>query len=246
MKFINPGYGKKESSASVQEAPARYGGQKPKSTSPLILTSDKKTYWNLKLLMSLDWKVFEELTGEVFKGLGYRIELTPFGADDGIDLLLYEEEEMEPYAAVQCKSWTNRVIGVKEIRELLGAMVHRKLNHGVFVTTNNFSNEARSFAFGKTIELVDGPAFLENILKVEQAVEVDLLTKIKNKDCFIPTCPTCGTKMVLRTAKKGTRAGNQFYGCRNYPRCRRTYPIPKEPKVEKIMSAEKTWVNPCT
>ena len=33
-------------------------------------------------------------------------------------------------------------------------------------------------------------------------------------------CPKCGGKLVLRTAHKGERAGKQFYGCENYPKCR--------------------------
>jgi len=35
-------------------------------------------------------------------------------------------------------------------------------------------------------------------------------------------CPKCGSELVLRTAKKGANAGNQFYGCSNYPKCRYT------------------------
>ena len=35
----------------------------------------------------------------------------------------------------------------------------------------------------------------------------------------IPTCPKCGSPMVLRTAKRGSRRGTQFWGCSNYPRC---------------------------
>ena len=33
-------------------------------------------------------------------------------------------------------------------------------------------------------------------------------------------CPRCGNKLVLRTAKKGPNAGNQFYGCAAFPKCR--------------------------
>lgn len=36
------------------------------------------------------------------------------------------------------------------------------------------------------------------------------------------TCPRCGGKLVLRTAKRGDRVGKQFYGCSNYPRCNYT------------------------
>lgn len=35
-----------------------------------------------------------------------------------------------------------------------------------------------------------------------------------------PVCPKCGIPMVLRTAKSGARAGQHFYGCPNYPKCR--------------------------
>ncbi len=35
-------------------------------------------------------------------------------------------------------------------------------------------------------------------------------------------CPVCGAKLVLRTAKKGNNAGNQFLGCSAFPKCRYT------------------------
>lgn len=40
-----------------------------------------------------------------------------------------------------------------------------------------------------------------------------------------PLCPRCGTPMMLRTAKRGARAGSTFYGCVNFPRCRQTRAI---------------------
>lgn len=33
-------------------------------------------------------------------------------------------------------------------------------------------------------------------------------------------CPKCGGRLILRTAAKGANAGNQFYGCSNFPKCR--------------------------
>jgi restriction system protein len=33
-------------------------------------------------------------------------------------------------------------------------------------------------------------------------------------------CPRCGSQMVLRTARQGPNAGNQFWGCSEYPRCK--------------------------
>ena len=37
-----------------------------------------------------------------------------------------------------------------------------------------------------------------------------------------PMCPKCEVEMVRRTATKGERSGQPFYGCPNYPKCRET------------------------
>lgn len=42
-----------------------------------------------------------------------------------------------------------------------------------------------------------------------------------SKDIVTPMlCPRCGSSLVLRTAKEGSNAGKQFYGCISYPHCR--------------------------
>lgn len=37
-----------------------------------------------------------------------------------------------------------------------------------------------------------------------------------------PQCPQCGKAMRLRTAKQGSNAGSQFWGCSGYPECKGT------------------------
>jgi endonuclease YncB( thermonuclease family) len=39
------------------------------------------------------------------------------------------------------------------------------------------------------------------------------------------SCPVCSSTMVLRTARQGRNAGNQFLGCSRYPACRATRPV---------------------
>jgi hypothetical protein len=36
----------------------------------------------------------------------------------------------------------------------------------------------------------------------------------------VPKCPKCGSEMVNRRALKGANAGNLFWGCSTYPKCR--------------------------
>jgi DNA-binding helix-hairpin-helix protein with protein kinase domain len=40
-----------------------------------------------------------------------------------------------------------------------------------------------------------------------------------------PLCPSCGSRMVRRLARRGRNAGNHFWGCSRYPSCTGTRPI---------------------
>lgn len=44
--------------------------------------------------------------------------------------------------------------------------------------------------------------------------------KARNDPSAKRKCPKCGRKMVLRTSKRGEKAGSQFWGCSAYPKCR--------------------------
>jgi restriction system protein len=44
----------------------------------------------------------------------------------------------------------------------------------------------------------------------------------KQSTSSIPACPVCSNPMVMRSAKKGGKTGNTFWGCSNYPRCKGT------------------------
>ena len=45
-----------------------------------------------------------------------------------------------------------------------------------------------------------------------------------------PDCPDCGSGMIRRTAHRGPNAGNDFWGCSDYPECTGTRPIPSAPE----------------
>ena len=38
----------------------------------------------------------------------------------------------------------------------------------------------------------------------------------------VTICPKCGAALIKRLAKRGAMAGNAFYGCASYPKCRYT------------------------
>ena len=49
-------------------------------------------------------------------------------------------------------------------------------------------------------------------------VEPEIIEKPQSKEELI--CPLCGAKLELKTARYKTHAGQKFYGCSNYPKCK--------------------------
>lgn len=50
---------------------------------------------------------------------------------------------------------------------------------------------------------------------------------VQNANVPERVCPQCGARLVLRTARRGENAGNQFWGCSSFPKCRFTENLPK-------------------
>ena len=163
-------------------------------------------------LQSIDWKDFEDLVGEAYQRKGYSVtESGGGGADGGVDLVLKKDDEK---ILVQCKHWRAVKIGVKIIRELYGVVTAEGATGGIVITSGQFTREARDFASRKPIELIDGNQLQRLIAGVQKnpGRTADVLTEVP--------CPLCGAEMVLRTAKKGARAGEKFWGCATFPKCR--------------------------
>jgi four helix bundle suffix protein len=47
-----------------------------------------------------------------------------------------------------------------------------------------------------------------------------------------PACPVCGQPMLLRTARKGPKTGQPFWGCSGYPDCRGTLAVSPSEKSD--------------
>lgn len=63
-------------------------------------------------------------------------------------------------------------------------------------------------------DFVEKGGFTENLY----AIRIRARDKAKNANA--PTCPECGSPMRLRKAKTGPKAGEQFWGCSQFPNCK--------------------------
>lgn len=100
---------------------------------------------------------------------GIRAEATSLGADGGIDIKLYQDDSGNPTSIVQCKAWNSKQVGVKEIREFLGVMTHEKITKGFYMTSGEYSLDAKETALSNKITLINGEMFLVMINRLSVA-----------------------------------------------------------------------------
>ena len=186
-------------------------------------SSKRSGQFTADLLKELEWKRFEQLVEGYFAKTGWETRPNRIGADGGVDVHLIKPGQPGIAAVVQCKSWQTYNVGVKPVRELFGVMAADRVPEGFFVTTGDYSGEARSFAAGKPMTLIDGRDLLKRLESLPPEIQTDLYSRITAGDYTTPTCPQCGVKMVRREAGKGRGIGNEFWGCPSYPRCRQTF-----------------------
>jgi restriction system protein len=176
---------------------------------------------SLDSLHDLPWKHFEDVIGEAYRRQGYHVEeMLGGGADGGVDLRLRKNGNV---VVVQCKRWRGKPVPVQVVRELYGVMIDRRASAAKVVATTSFTPDAVAFAKGKPIELVDSNALLRLVRDVQTTGRIT--TSSDEPDHLTPNCPSCKTPMVMREARRGAHAGEKFWGCKNYPKCRCTRPL---------------------
>lgn len=167
-------------------------------------------------IRSLDWRNFEELVAEAYRRKGFKVtENRGAGSDGGIDIRLEKNGNVH---LVQCKQWRSQKVGVKVVREMYGIMTAENASSVIIITSGAFTREALSFASNKRIDLVGGSQ-LEALLSQVQSPQIDERIDLVGVS---DQCPNCGSKLVLKTAKRGARKGSKFFGCSSFPKCRYT------------------------
>lgn len=165
----------------------------------------------IESLRAMTWQNFESFVGEAYRRQGYIVdEVGGSAPDGGIDLVLHREGAK---TVVQCKRWKSTRVGVALIREFFGVTVAEKAERGIFVTSGTFTPDAVVFAHGKPLELIDGTRLAAMVAGLQPG-------QSKPAQAALPVCPKCGGEMVRRLAKRGADAGQEFWGCLRFPKCR--------------------------
>jgi restriction system protein len=201
---------------STKAKPKRIGllASTPKQN-PTI-TSERSVSWNKQVFADIEWRRFEAVCESLFAQSGFKTKSQSHGADGGVDVWMYSAHAEGPVSIAQCKHFRSKEVDVKLIREFFGVMSSHKLQRGTFVTTSTFTADAQKFANENGINALDGDKLLKLITTRTPEQQKELLDIAYEGEYSIPTCASCGIKLVERVAKADQK---KFWGCSNYPKC---------------------------
>jgi len=101
---------------------------------------------------------FENVCQVLVEKMGFSTKTTKASGDGGIDLIAFNHQPLlSGKYIIQCKRYAGSV-GEPIIRDLYGVVMSERANKGILMTTGHFTKSAISFAAGKPLELIDGPA----------------------------------------------------------------------------------------
>jgi len=109
---------------------------------------------------------FERLICRLLDSMAFRTELTKISGDGGIDIIaVLDKPIIGGKYLFQCKRYApDNLVGASAVRDFCGAVSADRVVKGIFITTSDFTPQAREFADKAGIELIDA-AKLKTLLR---------------------------------------------------------------------------------
>ncbi len=120
---------------------------------------DENTYkleWTPALLQRLDDQEFQKVVAELFRRLGYHVDIVGTGGPDkGVDIFAEKKIPVKEVLAIQCKR-QEKAVTVEKIREYSALYNLHDVNSVVVVTSSTFTTPAREESERLKVRLMDG------------------------------------------------------------------------------------------
>ncbi len=145
----------------------------------------------LQKLKEVDSYKFEEIVLDLLIKIGYggskeeAKERTQKTNDEGIDGIINEDKLGLDKIYIQAKRWKDSPVGRPVVQAFVGALDGHGASKGIFITTSNFTKEAKEYVerlTSKKIILIDGYKLAEYMIDFNVGVTVQELYEIKRID----------------------------------------------------------------
>ena len=134
---------------------------------------------------------FEHLVVDLLVKMGYggsfanSAQVTKYVHDDGIDGIIYEDKLGLDKIYIQAKRYKfDNTVGKPQIQQFSGALDEQKATKGVFITTSNYSKEAKQYVekLNKKIVLIDGQELARYMIEYNVGVSTKQVYEVKRID----------------------------------------------------------------
>jgi restriction system protein len=119
----------------------------------------------------MDGKTFEKYLKVFFGKLGYKVERTRSIGDYGADLVATNNGVK---TAIQAKRYKRRV-GTEAVQEAVASRGYYNCDKAMVVTNSCFTNQAKTLAWRKKVELWDRSILVKNLLEIKNSEEASKL-----------------------------------------------------------------------
>jgi restriction system protein len=184
---------------------------------------------------------FEMLVALIYQRQGYRVSMVAgLSGGRGGDFTLARKAER---ILVQCKKLSqDHRIPVERVRELQEAMITAGVTRGLYVASCGFSWDARNFAKGKGITVINARTLDALISAARKTPDEDLLAVSEWAPALMskvqltpPKCPSCEAEMDQLSVSAGS-----VWVCSQRPECRGRRSARKYQKPTPAPAAEKS------
>ncbi|MDY5348934.1 MAG: restriction endonuclease [Candidatus Ventricola sp.] len=118
-------------------------------------------YDDLNEIYNLSPKDFEDMVANLYRHLGFNVTQTPYINDGGKDAIL-SKDGIRYF--LECKRYSpDAQIGRPMLQKLFAAMNEGHVEHGIFITTADFSKTAYEYGTRYGIQTINGQALVELI-----------------------------------------------------------------------------------
>ena len=146
----------------------------------------------LEEIMKISPYSFEKLVVDLLFKMGYGKAkdnpdaVTQKSGDEGIDGIVSADKFGFDAIYIQAKQWkTDSTVSRPEIQKFLGALAGQGATKGIFITTAQFSKEAKAFAnkqLHSKIILVDGQELAALMIEYNLGVSINRVYEVKRID----------------------------------------------------------------
>lgn len=144
----------------------------------------------LSIIEKIDFKTFEKIVSDVLLKMGYGInfrdavKLTGGVGDEGIDAIIKQDPLGLDNIYIQAKRWKGSV-GRPEIQKFVGALYGKGASKGVFITSGEFSEEAKRYVSNLSnikVILIDGKELASLMVKYNIGLSIYKTFELKKID----------------------------------------------------------------